>query len=862
MSATVSAFRKNFAGLNKLIHRMHIYLKDGHQRRWVRDVHLEDGFCPCIGNGLMRKSFEVVSHSLEPAIWFKVLVLESVSVDCGRRIVSWSMGSHSDDSDKNQRTFFMEGECYDYDADIDELFLLATKIISPAGIGHEENGLSEPSEEDYEQCLLRMLHCYILPKITLLRDDLDKVVKAREQQVLSIEALDRKVIDECKTIDACELRMDDLRTQFLPSLEKFLRKGLCSKGFLDLLLKDVNKEERKLRNQIDELQDQVQAAKEVVAKKSSQTSVEQLNIARQKRNEQQSKLEALLIAREKITIAISQAEDIGGVVVAHNLLRQYLGEREKLLALKENRNRLLEQKNCALSVREMLDSATKELIEKGSTDANDANALGSRATDVLQGVWKPEWQKLGERIATLVSNEEHPIGNHFKQFCWSINMFCRELIGFGRYGSPSDYTPVCAPPGRGLSFSSPRNYEAAYGLEDFVEDNHRQQLEILQSEIFRELNTATEFLSDFFNNNDVQFKNKLRLCYEQCFYDKEHSFLACVYELAHHEHVDNLQRDVQKLKRLPIKLLNLQMKDEWWLELFEQQSCRTSVNLESRRPFSQAYLDGTLDSFDVPHGGLSGSYDMLNEFDELGKEAEELPHDVDLFRSLCIDAIRHRSQTVAAENGERPQDELNTGHPTNNNVTSGALLSSSAPAGERHLTLGEIIDHWDTANNPSEQEAETSFENPSLTRTLSKSYGEISNKPILQNGERVEGETFEDHFGPALQNMRDILKVTSPLGKLKCLTSSLRKITNAVQELRMRSGKDTFAAAVNAEDLLPLLILMMLQLDPWEVAAMWPQLKFTEDLMAPFLQSGCHGWALVEFQMAQRILHELCQELP
>lgn len=27
----------------------------------------------------------------------------------------------------------MEGECYDYDADIDELFLLAAKIICPAG---------------------------------------------------------------------------------------------------------------------------------------------------------------------------------------------------------------------------------------------------------------------------------------------------------------------------------------------------------------------------------------------------------------------------------------------------------------------------------------------------------------------------------------------------------------------------------------------------------------------------------------------------------------------------------------------------------------------------------------------------------
>jgi len=29
----------------------------------------------------------------------------------------------------------------------------------------------------------------------------------------------------------------------------------------------------------------------------------------------------------------------------------------------------------------MLDSAIKELVEKGFTDANDANALGSRATD-------------------------------------------------------------------------------------------------------------------------------------------------------------------------------------------------------------------------------------------------------------------------------------------------------------------------------------------------------------------------------------------------------------------------------------------------------------------------------------------------
>ncbi|XP_078358799.1 uncharacterized protein LOC144643419 [Oculina patagonica] len=828
---------------------MHIYLKDGHQRRWVTDVHLQEGFSPCIGNGLTRKSCADVSR-LEPAIWFKVLVLESVSVDCGRRIVSWSTGSHCEDSDlSNQRTFYMEGECYDYDADIDELFLLAAKIICPAG--QEENGFSQPSDEDYEQCLLRMLHCYILPKITLHQDDLDKVINAREKQVQNIQTLDRKVIEECKSIDACELRMEDLRTQFLPDLEKFINKGWCSKGFLDLLLEDVSKEEPRLRQQIDKAQDQVQHAKQMLAQKRCDTLNEQLSAARQQRDVEIGKLDALLMARELIISAIPQASSVRGrTAVGHYLLRQYLEERERLAGLKQNRNRLLEQKNCALSVREMLESATEELLEKGYTDANDANALGSRATDVLEGVWKPEWQKLGERIATLVNNEEHPIGNHFKKFCLRIHTLCQELIELGRCGSPDGFTPSCSP--FGISVCPPSQCEA-YGLEDFVVENHRHKLQLLQSEIFKQLDTATEFLSDFFNNKDVQFKNKIRLCYEQCFYDKEHSFLACVYELAHHEHVDSIERDVQRLRRLPIKLLNLQMKDEWWLELFEQNSHRTSISPGHLRPFTEAYINGTL--LDQTDSGLSGSYDMIDDLDDFVGD-EEAQH-VDSFRSLCISAIRNRSKTVTAEEVQVAIDLPDAGRrpKAKPQPRVEAVLSSSAPAGEMALTMGEIIDLWETTKETNKRGAENGPRKAPLQRTLSKSQGELS-----KQDSKVSGETFEDHFGPALENMRDIFKVTSPLNKLKCLTSSLRKITNAVQELRMRSGKDTFAAAVNAEDLLPLLVLMMLQMDPWEVASMWPQLAFTEDLMAPFLSSGCHGWALVEFQMAQRILHQLCQE--
>ena len=61
---------------------------------------------------------------------------------------------------------------------------------------------------------------------------------------------------------------------------------------------------------IDKLQDQVQTAKEMLAKKPRGAAlVEQLNVARQNRNDQQIKLEALIMARELIVDALPQVCD-------------------------------------------------------------------------------------------------------------------------------------------------------------------------------------------------------------------------------------------------------------------------------------------------------------------------------------------------------------------------------------------------------------------------------------------------------------------------------------------------------------------------------------------------------------------------
>ena len=67
---------------------MHVFIKDGNQRGWLTDIHLKDGFCPCIGDQENNISSNVAP--IEPAIWCKVLVLYSISIDCNQRILRWS----------------------------------------------------------------------------------------------------------------------------------------------------------------------------------------------------------------------------------------------------------------------------------------------------------------------------------------------------------------------------------------------------------------------------------------------------------------------------------------------------------------------------------------------------------------------------------------------------------------------------------------------------------------------------------------------------------------------------------------------------------------------------------------------------
>jgi hypothetical protein len=78
-----------------------------------------------------------------------------------------------------------------------------------------------------------------------------------------------------------------------------------------------------------------------------------------------------------------------------------------------------------------------------------------------------------------------------------------------------------------------------------------------------------------------------------------------------------------------------------------------------------------------------------------------------------------------------------------------------------------------------------------------------------------ELSTFSKYFGPSLDCLKDVFEVPSVFGKLKCLTKSLTKVTNAVQELRQQvldrvDENNEFSLAITADDLLPLMVLIIL----------------------------------------------------
>ena len=466
----------------------------------------------------------------------------------------------------------------------------------------------------------------------------------------------------------------------------------------------------------------------------------------------------------------------------------------------------------------------------------------------------PEWQTLSQRLSSIVHNREHPIGEAFAVFCETLQLSYRKILRSVEnvgYGSTRFMT----------------SFDDFYVISEQDLGFNKVYLEDQRNLILGHLYQMTEQLVEFFNNTSYMFIRKVRLCYEKCFFNRVGHDLILVYRIVYGKSMQMLEKRIARLKEVEICKLGLQMRDEWWLDLFNPDMPILYGTDDDE--------DSTLDYTDRKNE--FGDDEDLTDYDEDEYCTDTEHADVQLFfaQKDSVDAIKKSLQLSKSKVLSRSFD-----HSLSDiNITSAELIDIHSKQMQAAIT--ERVDE-DPPRFDSDAMARFLQDDLKIGKISTKGCGYLKKcnstssiyvikntplKPLLPktNTCQNESDSFDTHFGQALASIKNIFTNSSPLKKMQCLTAALRLIACKVEELRLR-GKDAATVdrskiSVTAEDLLPLLVLVLLKMSPHDVAKLYVELLFVADLMADFLSSGCHSYALCEFQIAYRVLDQTCDEL-
>lgn len=824
---------------------MLLYLKGETEQR-VYKIELIDGCFPkitCADDG---------SHSpppneklgLEPAIWGMILLLDRIYVDFGdgRRSFGWTTKEKSEINDNEDalnhdasfRYMCVEDQCYDYNDDVDELFNLAQELIK---ISELQTGMSKitadylNSIKEEQHSLIRLLYCYIFPKVIMYKKDLPKVQEAITKQICYIQKIDKDILRDSEILQKLNEVLQNQQDQRAEQFEDLAETKKCTKKFLMILDEDLNKRIIMLNEKLDESQTVVNAIKtDISANGKTTEKAKQLDEARRESAKCHQILQRLLLlSRDTIKTALSEngfLEKDSEEIVLDYLKSTEMSIKQKIVASNQT-----DKKVFATSILQNLLLIKQEIETKGVAYSSS----GQGETNVMKlmksnfDIHCPEYQTLSQRVTDIVNNAEHPLGEQFQNCVVAIQERCQSIL---------DITEVTTGQKRKKNAKEIGNY-LVVGNDGTIQEEFLSILEDLSRRIkehFRAM--ATSFQEHFSSGKRI----KLQLCYEDNFYSRVGEDIMKVYHMAHEHHRQQMVVKLEGLAILPINCLDLDMKDEWWLELFEK---RRKVMLSSRYSSAENVVEGgtslrcgkSLES-DSSSGSSSGSsIEQAAPKDGQLRGRKRTPSRI---RRSVLSIINRLSREVSRSSLVVPQaDEISNGddqgipnsaHNDLDNSTDDSLSDSWVPC---HADNNEVNGH------------------PPL---------QIPRADVYQ----AEVRKFEEYFGPSLQCLKNVFKVHSVFAKLQCLTESLRKVTQSVEELRrqalQKSDIDEDSLAITGDQLLPLIVLVILQMDPGDAAALQGQLKMMQDLIPDFLSAGCYCWAMTVFHMACQVVLTLCNE--
>ena len=441
---------------------MYLYLSSPHLSTEVPGVILVDGCTPMLGSqtAVSDESGRPVEVVLEPAVWFKVLVLDSISIDCRNQKISWSSsvplphpelsqrsldyvaGCHSsaimakvDDQKKRlSESMYVGGECFGYENELDEVFDTVQELLESYA-----SGLI--STEQFRSGIFQQLHCYVLPSIKLSTDDLANLERVFKEQEQFIDKANDAILKQDARIESVQSSMRRLREKFVNELNSAKKVPQYSVEFADLLLKHLQEDVGKVWEELDNQQNAVQTAKSLggdvaAARKARDAQFEiyqKLLLARETLKEYLERTIAAESYSEGTTVCIlslSSPKRHGNTRIVNDPLHNiYIEMYHKIQEEKGKLSALIDRKVLVISVKEAIRSAIDELMSDSETFGVDLDRTGrQRATDVLCRSTIPrQWLTMTEQISNLLTGYGE-LAQEFKKFTTQVNSVCEAAL--------------------------------------------------------------------------------------------------------------------------------------------------------------------------------------------------------------------------------------------------------------------------------------------------------------------------------------------------------------------------------------------------------------------------------------------------
>ncbi|ESO09483.1 hypothetical protein HELRODRAFT_168471 [Helobdella robusta] len=166
----------------------------------ISNVKLKEGYIPSIFEytcaGEIKSIQEKPAEFLEPAIWFKILLMDVLTIDCNIRTVYWTPVTRFDSVDEDpdkvanavaddvdelntesvvfedlyDESFKMDDECVDYFNYLDEVYDVLPSML----IMYRDKKMTK---EEFYKSLIKLIHVNVLPNVRLGFENLDLLKK-------------------------------------------------------------------------------------------------------------------------------------------------------------------------------------------------------------------------------------------------------------------------------------------------------------------------------------------------------------------------------------------------------------------------------------------------------------------------------------------------------------------------------------------------------------------------------------------------------------------------------------------------------------------------------------------------------------